>query len=74
MEDDVTKTSFSQKLLNGFFRNFGRRRQIEAGEGTESFASVSADVFDISRKVGRGGRFSPPSQARVNERPKSDKF
>ena len=30
-EHDVTKTRFSQKFLDGFFWNFGRRRQIDDG-------------------------------------------
>ena len=50
---------FSKKNLNGFFWYFGGRRQIDAGE---SFASISAAVFELSRKSGRGGgRICPPS-------------
>ena len=62
---DVTKTQFSQKILDGFFGNFGGRRQIDAGEGTESFASISAAVFELSRTAGRGGGNSAPTAGRV---------
>ena len=39
---------------------------MDAAEGTESFASISAAVFELSRKSGRGGDIPPPSGARVN--------
>ena len=42
---DVTKTQFSQKFLDRIFWAFGGRRQIDAGEGTKSFASISAAGF-----------------------------
>ena len=62
---DVTKTPFSQNSRR-IFRNFGGRRQFDAGEGTESFASISAAVFELSRKSGRGGAiFAPPPAVRV---------
>ena len=35
-------------------------RQIGAREGTESFVSISAAVFELSRKSGRGGAESAP--------------
>ena len=57
---DVTKTPFSQKFPNRFFWNFGGRRQIDAEEGAESFVSISAAVFELSRKSGRGGQYLPP--------------
>ena len=63
---DVIKTPLSQKFLHGFFWNFIGRRQIDAVEGTESFASISAAVLDLSRKFGRGTESAPPLQrARV---------
>ena len=40
-KNDVTKTPFAEKFLDGFFWNFDGRRQIHAGEGIESFASIS---------------------------------
>ena len=59
---DVNKSHFPKKILDGFFWNFGGRRQIDAGEGTESFASISAAVFELSRKSGRGGgNICPPA-------------
>ena len=64
---DVTKTQFSEKFNAGLFWNFDDRRQIDAEEGTKSFASISAAVFELSRKSGRGGGDIPPSSgARVN--------
>ena len=63
---DVTKMPFSQIFLDGFFLNCGGRRQIVAEEGTRSLALISAAVFELSRKSGRGGAiFAPPSGARV---------
>ena len=66
-DQDVTKTPFSQKFSQWISLKFGGRHQIDAGERTESFASISAAVFDLSRKVGWGGAFfaPPPSQAGV---------
>ena len=69
MKHDVTKTPFSHKFIDGFFWSFGGRRHIDAGEGIESFASISAAVIELSRKSGREGRNSPPpppSGASVN--------
>ena len=60
---DVTKTPFSHKFLDGFFSNIGARRQIDAEEGTESFVSISAAVFELSRKSGRGGDIRTPPPA-----------
>ena len=62
----VTKTPFPQKFLDGFLWNFGGRRQIDAEEGTESFASISGAVFELPRKsAGEGGQnlFTPPPAA-----------
>ena len=63
----VTKTPFPQKFLDGFLWNFGGRRQIDAEEGTESFASISGAVFELPRKsAGEGGGVricSPPPPA-----------
>ena len=59
---DVIITPFSQTFLDGFFWNFSGRRQIDDGEGTESFASIPDAVFELSRKSGRGGgNMSPPA-------------
>ena len=57
---DVIKTPFPQEFLPGYFWNLDTRRQIEAGWGTESFASISAAVFDLSRKLGRGQNLPLP--------------
>ena len=35
-------------------------RQIDAGKGTESFASISAADSELSRKSGRGRDIAPP--------------
>ena len=59
---DVTKTQFSQTILDGFSRYFGGRRQIGAGEGTGSFASISVAVFELLRKFDRGRNSPPPLQ------------
>ena len=61
---EVTKTPLSQKLLNGFRRNFVSRCQIDAKYGTVSFASISALFFKLLRKFARGGGVirPPPSQ------------
>ena len=65
---DVTNTPFFRIILDGVFWNFGGRRQIDGGEGTESFALITAAVFELSRKSGRvGGNICPPSGARVKE-------
>ena len=62
---DVIKTSFSQKPIYGFFQSFGGRRQIDVGQGNVSFASISAAVFEQSRKSSRGGAiFAPPAAGR----------
>ena len=42
---DVNKMPFSKKKIDGFVWNVDGRRQIDAGEGTESFALISAAVF-----------------------------
>ena len=58
----VTKTPFSQKFLVVFFWNFDGRRQVDAGEGTKSFASISVAVLQEVRERwstwydDRGGR------------------
>ena len=56
-----------KKILNGFFSNFGERRQVDAEKGTKSFALISAAFFELSRKSGRGLDLPPPptSGARV---------
>ena len=60
---DFTTTPFSQKFIDGIFWNFGGRRQINVEKGTESFASISAAVFELSRKSGRGWYSPPPLPA-----------
>ena len=42
---------------------FDGRRQINAGEGTESFSFISTAVFELSIKFGRGRQNSPPPLA-----------
>ena len=56
---DVTKTPFSQKKYRRIFVKFNGRRQINADEGTECFASISAAVFVLLRKSGRGTESVP---------------
>ena len=58
------KRHFLKNLLTDFSKNFGGRRQIDAGEGTKRFASISAAVFEASRKSGMGAE-SPPPAGRV---------
>ena len=58
VKHDVNKSIFFKKILVRCFWNFGGRRQINAKEGTESFASISAQ-FELSRKSGRGRNSSP---------------
>ena len=60
---DVTKTSFSQKKIDGFFWNVDGRRQIDVGEGTVSFASFSA-LFLSYRENPAGGNIPPPPAGR----------
>ena len=60
---DATKTPFSiLKKIDEFLGNFGGRRQIDAesGERSDSFASMSAAVSELSRISGRGGAESAP--------------
>ena len=47
-------------------------RQIDAGEGTESFASVSAADSELSRKSGRGAILPPPPPAGSGLNPFTD--
>ena len=51
------------KIIDGFF--FGRR-QINAGEGTASFALIRTAVFELSGKFGRGEveSYPPPPAGR----------
>ena len=51
---------FSHKFIDRFFLKVDGRRQIDAEKGTEIFAPISAVVFELSRKSGRGGRIRPP--------------
>ena len=55
------KRNFLKTFRTFFFWCFAERRQINVREGTESFASMSGDVFELSRKPGRGGAESAPS-------------
>ena len=60
----VTKTHFLQNFISLFIvfiylfiyllYLFSGRRQIDAAEGTESFASIPAAVFELSIKSGKG--------------------
>ena len=62
---DVIKTPFSQKIINGFFLNFGGGRQINVKAAvTESFTSISATVYELSKNPAGGGRICPPPPAR----------
>ena len=51
-----------KKKIDEFLGNFGGRRQIDAesGERSDSFASMSAAVSELSRIFGRGGAESAP--------------
>ena len=54
-----------------FFWNFARRRQIDAEWGTESLATISAVVFELSRKYGKGGGgniYPPPARRGLRDR------
>ena len=63
---DVTKEPFSQKKISKDFVNFNGRRQINADEGTECFAPISAAVFGLLRKSGRGTESVPPAHCVQN--------
>ena len=51
---DVSKTSFHKKKSQLFFWNFAGRLKLML-ERVLSFMSISAVVFELSRKSGRGG-------------------
>ena len=61
------KRRFLKKIINGFFLNFGGGRQINVRTVTESFASISATVYELSKNPAGGGQNlpPPPSEARV---------
>ena len=48
--------------MDDFFWNYDGRRQIDEGEGTEGFESISAAVFELSRISGKGAESTPPPQ------------
>ena len=54
VEHDVTKTSFSQKYLNIFSEVVVEGVKLMPGKATETFASISAIVFELSKKCERG--------------------
>ena len=57
----MTKRHFLKNFSTDFSGILVARRQIDAGEGTESLASMSDAVFELSRKFGRGGdNICPP--------------
>ena len=58
---DVTNTPFSQKYIDGFFLNFGGRRQVDAGEGIESLRRYLPPFLSY-RENPAGGKFAPPPQ------------
>ena len=60
---DVTKAPFSQKSLDGFFWNFIGRHQIDAGEGTKRFKSISAAVLSYRENPAGWGDIRPPPPA-----------
>ena len=65
------KRDFLKKRIDGFFWNFGRRCQINDGYSADSLASISAIVFELSRKYG-GAIFLTrglTNAARVNPAP-----
>ena len=53
------KRHFLRKSIEGFLWNFNGRRQINADESKECFASISAAVFVLLRKSGRGTESVP---------------
>ena len=69
------KCHFLIQLSTDISWNFSERRQIDAGEDTENFASISASIFELSRKSGMGDRISPaPTGARVKSKPRPEEF
>ena len=65
---DVTKSTISQRISDGFQKKFNGRCQIVVWEGLPSFTSIALFVFELSRIFGRGGGVKRPplGQARVN--------
>ena len=57
---DVTKSTISQKISDGFQKNFHGRCQIVVWEGLPSFTSIALFVFELSRIFGRGASNAPP--------------
>ena len=64
-------TSLKRHFLKGIlavFLNFGGRRQVHAGEGTESFTAICAAVFELSRKSGMRAESASPAGRVLNIR------
>ena len=60
------KRNFLKNLFT-FFWNSDSRRQIDEGEVTESFVWISAAVFQLAGKSGKGQNLpSPPAGRRLN--------
>ena len=57
---DVTKTQFSKEVLDTFSVNFDGRRRVDVEEDTESFATIYAAVFELSRQFGGRQNLPPP--------------
>ena len=56
---EVTKTSFSRKKYRRIFRNFWMKTLSWCWISAQSFASISAFVFELLRKSGSGRMCSP---------------
>ena len=67
---DVTLTSLAAILSYSQCVPFDTMRKIDVQEGTESFATIDALVYEILRKNLRGGLkiAPPPTRARVNNK------
>ena len=62
-EHDVTKTQFKKKSRQIFLK-FWCQTPTWCSRSTESFVSISAAVFELSRKSGRGGGEKLPTPHR----------
>ena len=61
---------FSQQFQDRIFWHFSGSRQIDAEEGSESWASISAAIVEPSRKFDRGSRTcSPAGRVLTRDRP-----
>ena len=64
---DVTKTLFSQKLLDGFSLDFDGRRRVDVEEDTEGLATYILPFLSYQANSA-GGRICPPAGRRLTQR------